>query len=225
MKKYLIVFVMIAFGAIAGKAQESSVKPKKGSLALETGFSPFSVSGDNILLHSEQIRAIYSVSDKIGIRIGLGFSAASEISDNGQSSDDWEKTTGNSTGIAFTPGIVCNFKGTDKLTPYIGGEVIISVSSANSVVERKDYKQTTRNEGDRFNSFGVGAFSGFNYYFAKNLYVGAEVNIAFTSKSQKNTVIETTTSGKTETVEPKNEASKATLNTGCTPSLRLGWVF
>jgi hypothetical protein len=52
------------------------LKNKKDSLALETGFSPFSVSGNNILLHSKPRNAQYGLhtikkqieSHKSGIR-------------------------------------------------------------------------------------------------------------------------------------------------------------
>lgn len=234
MKKYLIVFGMIAVSAIAGSAQDSanksSVKPEKGSIALETGFSPFSVSGDNIRLNDGQIRAVYTVSDKIGIRLGLGFSANSEYYDNGQSKDEWAKTTESASRISITPGIIFNFAGTDKLTPYIGGEIIFATPSTTLVLEQDNSKMSATNASDDdgvgvFNTFGVGAFSGFNYYFAKNLYVGAEVGISFTSESLKNTVIKETTNGMTETIELDDAGGSTSFRTGCVPFIRLGWVF
>ncbi|MDR1408658.1 MAG: porin family protein [Tannerella sp.] len=227
MKKIFIVLAVVTVGVITSSAQDGSVKPGKGSFSLEAGFSPFSVTGENIQLHGGQIRAIYSVTDKVGIRLGLGFGVEMVSNDNGQSGDDWRKTTGNFSNISFTPGIIYNFSGTDRLTPYIGGELIFATSSANDVEESRDSKTVTRNlsEDGLFNTFGLGLFSGFNYYLARNLYAGAELGLSLKSYSLKNTVIEATNNGQTQTMEPKDKASLTSLGTVCTPAIRLGWVF
>ncbi|MDR1115848.1 MAG: outer membrane beta-barrel protein [Tannerella sp.] len=225
MNKYLIVLAMITVYVIAGNAQESSMESAKGGLSLEVGFSPLDVEGNNIQLQNEQLRLIYSVSDKIGIRLGIGFNTSTESDDNGLPSDEWMETTSKTSRIAFSPGIIYSFAGTEKLMPYLGAEAIIAAKSATTIAEAKDFKQEIRNEGDLFNTFGLGVFSGFNYYFAERLYIGAEVGLAFEYKSLKNTIIETTTGGRTETVEPKNTGTRTTLGTVVTPSLRLGWRF
>jgi hypothetical protein len=250
MKKYFIVLVMITVSVIAGNAQENSVqessvqqgstfrsgvlpistlksseKPEKGSLSLEVGFSPLDVEGKNIQLQNEQLRLIYLVSDRVGIRFGIGFNTNTESDDNGQPGDEWTKTTTKNSQVAFAPGIVYNFAGTERLTPYLGVEAIIATRSATIIAEAKDFKQEIRNEGDLFNTFALGVFSGFNYYFAGNLYIGAEVGLALEHQSLKNTIIETTTGGRTETVEPKNTVTRTTIGMVVTPSLRLGWAF
>jgi outer membrane protein W len=224
MKKIFIVLAVVTVGVITSNAQDS-VKPGKGSFSLEAGFSPFSTEGENIQLHGGQIRAIYSVTDKIGVRLGLGFNVTSESNDNGQNREYWAKETNSFSSISFTPGIIYSFSGTDKLTPYIGGEVIFATSSANKVEESDDSKTVTRNDGGLFNTLGLGLFSGFNYYFARNLYVGAEIGLSLESYSLKNTVIEATSGGQTQTMEPKDKASLTSLGTVCTPAIRLGWVF
>jgi opacity protein-like surface antigen len=230
MKKYLIVLTVAAAIAVAGgvqecSAQNGSVKPEKGSFALEVGFSPFDVEGNNILLHNGEVRGIYSISDKIGIRVGLGLGASMESDDNGQSGDEWTKMTSRATRIALSPGIVYSFAGTDKLSPYIGGEIVFATLTANTTAEGRNFKTVTKNEGDLFNTFGLGVFTGFNYYFAKNLYIGVEAGLSLENRSLKNMITETTASGMTETVELKNDRSQTTIGMFATPSLRLGWVF
>jgi hypothetical protein len=225
MKKYLIVLAMITGSVIAGNAQENSVKPEQGNLSLEVGFSPLDVEGKNVQLQNEQLRLIYLISDRVGIRLGIGFGTNTESDDNGQPNDEWTKTTTKTSQVAFSPGIVYNFAGTERLTPYLGVEAVIATSSANTIAEAKDFKQEIRNEGDLFNTFAIGVFSGFNYYFAGKLYIGAEVGFALENKSLKNTIIETTSGGRTETVEPKNTGIRTTVGMTVTPSLRLGWAF
>jgi hypothetical protein len=194
-------------------------------LSLEVGFSPLDVEGKNIQLQNEQLRLIYLVSDRVGIRFGIGFDTGTTSDDNGQPSDEWIKTTAKNLQIAFAPGIVYNFAGTEKLTPYFGVEAILATKSATIIAEAKDFKQEIKNEGDLFNTFGLGVFSGFNYYFTGKLYIGAEAGFALKHESLKNTIIETTTEGRTETVEPKNTVTRTTIGMAVTPSLRLGWSF
>jgi hypothetical protein len=234
MKKYLLVCVAAAMTLTAVKGQtgesvkespKESFKPKKGSIALEAGFSPFAVDGNNIYLQQGQIRAVYTVSEKIGIRLGLGFNTVSASDDNGQVGDAWQSETKNSSAISFSPGLVYSLSGTEKLTPYFGAELVFATSSNTSITEGRNSKTIVRNDGEIFNTIGVGVFSGFNYYFAKNLYAGVELGIEIDNRSLKNMVTETTTSATTETIELKNEVRVTTVETVFNPAIRLGWVF
>ncbi|MDR1381051.1 MAG: outer membrane beta-barrel protein [Tannerella sp.] len=237
MKKILIVFAL-TLAVSAGKAQnafgqqvtvaqarDGGLKQNAGSLALEAGFSPFAQDGKTIQGLNDQIRLIYAVSDRIGIRLRLGVNMTSNSNDNNQTGDEWSKSTGSDTEFSLAPGIAYYFAGTDNLSPFIGVEAILGASSNNITEEGKDYKVIIKNEGELFNTFGLGLFTGFNYYFTAKLYVGAELGLALKSRSLKNTVTETTANGRTETVEPKNEVSQTAFGTQFTPSLRLGWVF
>jgi outer membrane protein W len=228
MKKYLLVLAAFAVTAttVNVNGQESgSLKQKAKSYALEVGFSPFALEGDNIYLQNGQVRAIYAVSDKLGIRLGLGFSAVSSSDDNGLTGDAWEQRSDKSTGFKVSPGLVYSLAGTSRLTPYVGVELNFGTTMNTATIEGRDFKQVVRNDGEVFNTIGLGVFSGFNYYLAKNLYAGAEIGIEFESKSLRNTVTETTTSGTTETSEPKNKVSNTAFGTVFNPSIRLGWVF
>jgi outer membrane protein W len=239
MKKKLLVLVAVTMTLTAVKGQvansdfkpgvsrssDSNFKPEKGQFILEAGFSPLDVEGNNINLQNGEFRVTYMTSDKLGIRLGLGLNSTSEIDDNGQTGDEWESSTNKATVISFSPGIAYYFEGTERLAPYVGVELNISSLSNNSTVEARDFKQITYNEGDLFNQFGGFVFGGFDYYFAKRLYIGAEIGFGFESRSLKNMIIETTANGKTETMEPKNKVESTSFGTRFNPSLRLGWVF
>ncbi|MDR1258940.1 MAG: porin family protein [Tannerellaceae bacterium] len=225
MKKYLIVSALVAVSMTAGMAQESSFKPGAGSLTLEVGFSPFNVDGDNIQLSDGQIRGIYSVTDNIGFRLGLGVGMISESNDNAMTEDDWQQITSSTSRISLSPGIIYNFGGTDRLTPYIGAELNFATMSAKMTIESKNSKSIIKNGGDMFSTIGLGVFSGFNYYFARNLYIGAEAGLAFESRSLKNMVTETTANGVTTTDEPKDSNSQTVIGMIALPTLRLGWTF
>ncbi len=63
-------------------------------------------------------------------------------------------------------------------------------------------------------SFGFDIVTGFNYYFAEQLYIGAEIGIGFKATSYDD---DETASGKDE--------SSAEFETFACPSLILGWTF
>ncbi|MDR0756796.1 MAG: outer membrane beta-barrel protein [Tannerella sp.] len=239
MKKNLLVLVAVAMTltAVKGQVVESEIKPgvsqpagsdfkaEKGQFILEAGFSPFEAEGNSINLQKGQIRATYMASDRIGIRLGLGLSSFSQNDDNGKTAEEWSSSTDKASMVSFSPGIAYYFDGAERLAPYVGVEVTISTVSTTSITEARDFKQITYNEGGLFNQFGGALLGGFNYYFAKHLFAGAEIGLGFESNSLKNPVIETTEEGKTATVEPKNKVDQFSIGTRFNPSIRLGWVF
>ncbi|MDR2041971.1 MAG: outer membrane beta-barrel protein [Tannerella sp.] len=226
MKKYLFVLVAVTMMLTAVKGQTGNgFKPEKGSFSLEVGFSSLDTDSASISIPKGQIRGVYMVSDNLAFRLGVGIDTDSKSDDNGQTEDEWIHSTKRSTKISFTPGIAYYLSGTERLAPYLGAELLISVDSKNSITEGRNFKQIIRNEGELFNTFGIGVFSGFNYYFAKHLYAGVEVGLGIKLKSLNNTVIETTQGGSTATVEPKDKVNKTAFGTEFNPAIRLGWVF
>jgi hypothetical protein len=225
MKRNLLLAGMFALSTLAATAQTGSIKPGKGAFLLETGIAPFSEEG-SIQLQEGQIKAVYMTSDKVGFRIGLGFNSLSASEDNGLKDDEKATAKVSASQISFTPGLVRYFSGTEKLSPYIGAELILASESNRTTVEAQDYKQVIKNEGGPVNTFGLGVFSGFNYYFAKTLYVGVEINIALQSKSLKHSTTETTIDGDKETTDPSKDKIKyMEFKTACNPLIRVGWSF
>ncbi|MDR2764025.1 MAG: hypothetical protein LBB90_03235 [Tannerella sp.] len=225
MKKNVLLTVLYMLLPLAATAQEGSIKPAKGALLLETGLAPFSEEG-SVQLQEGQIRGVYMMSDKVGLRVGLGFQSTSLSEDNGLDDEEWMKGKASATQISFTPGLVRFFPGTEKLSPYIGAELILATESSRTTIEAEDYKQVVKNEGGLTGTFGLGVFSGFNYYLAKTLYVGVEINVALHSKSPKHAITETTVDGDTETTEPpKGKVRNTEFKTACNPFIRIGWSF
>ncbi|MDR1882625.1 MAG: outer membrane beta-barrel protein [Prevotella sp.] len=222
MKKYLFLTGMIALSAMTMHAQESN-KPESGAWMLEVGLAPFATQ--SIQLQEGEIKVTYLFSDNIGFRLGVGFQTNSASDDNGLGRDEWKRVSVRETELKFTPGLVRFFSGTEKMSPYIGAELILATTSNEATLEKDNYKAVMKNEGDLMNTYGAGVFSGFNYYFSRNLYVGAEINLAFKAQSLKNTVTTVTSSGSTETTEPDNKLKGSSFGTSCYPFIRLGWAF
>ncbi|MDR1121997.1 MAG: hypothetical protein LBM08_13915 [Dysgonamonadaceae bacterium] len=223
MKKFLFLAVMFALSITVIRAQESN-KPEKGTLMLEAGLSPFST--ENIQLQEGQIKAVYMTSDNFGFRVGIGFQSASASEDNGLDDEDWIKESAGATQLSFTPGLISFLPGTKNLSPYFGAELIIITESNKSVTQSEDYRQVIKNSDNPARIFGLGVFSGFNYYFSKNLYVGAELGLSFKSQSFKYESIETTIDGDRETSDtPEYKFRASSFGTSCNPYIRLGWSF
>jgi hypothetical protein len=160
--------------------------------------------------------------------VGLGFSRESESYDNKspKNKGSYSKTT-----FSIIPGIVYSFAGTAKLTPYAGAEFLIGSVGSSGVIENNygsnSSTETTATNIDQnsnrvgFNTFGIGVFTGFNYYFAKNLYIGAEVGFGYRSTSLKDGEV---TVGSSAT-KYEDESSSSAIGFHATPTLRLGWTF
>jgi len=236
MKKILFAFAMFAATmavsaqetvvnveeTVVVATQEGSFKPEVGTFQVEVGFAPLQVN--SVFLQGGQLKVAYSVNEKFGVRLGLGFGTYTETEDD--KAEEWTKTTESTSRFSLAPGVTYSFEGTNKLAPYVGAELTFATTSNKNTVERKSgYKSVTKNSGSPLNTFGVGVFTGFNYYFAKNLFVGVEVGIGTEFSSVKNRSVEVTNNGETTTTEDKSESGSFNFRAYANPALRLGWAF
>ena len=234
MKKVLVAVMLIA--AVAVSAQD--FKPGAGKFGLEVQFNGltnfgvinnvveditgFDLGVDGIIsLQGGRLVGTYSITDAIGVRLGFGFNSGKVTNDNGDTGDDLFKTEQSSSEFSIAPGFVYSFAGTERLTPYVGAEIAFAMASDKFVRTVGTNVTTTENGGVAFNKFGFNVFSGFNYYVAKNLYVGAECGLGLASTSHKNTKV---TAGGSAT-ELKDKNSDFNFGVNVVPALRLGWAF
>ena len=231
MKKIVFTAALFAASVIAVNAQES-YKPEVGSFGVEVAISPLAGSVDfqqglqydnNI---AGQAKVSYYLNDKIGIRLGLGFGTSSTKDDNGKSGDDLRRTSSSRSNFSILPAFTYSFEGTERLTPYVGAGFAFGSCSIESVSEVGKVKTTTTNSGNRFNTFGFNVFTGFNYFFAKNLYVGVEVGIGFDSQKFKNQKVSVTGDPAwVAPAKPTNSSKNSSFGFIVNPILRLGWSF
>ncbi len=172
------------------------IKAEEGSFSMEVGFIPFGSAP--IELEGGQLRGVYSLTENWKLTLGLGFGVHTyEI--------DGESTTASNYSIA--PGVAYEFEGTDRLAPFVGGKLLVAAFN------NSDDNEEETSEPSRV-SFGFDIVTGFNYYFAEQLYIGAEIGIGFKATSYDD---DETASGKDE--------SSAEFETFACPSLILGWTF
>lgn len=203
----------------------SSYKPEEGSFMMEVGFAPFHTvvvdeAGANsnsslVNLQGGLLRGVYVMTDNLQLNLGLGLSIYKTSNDNGAT-----ESTDRVSLFSINPGINYVFDGTDKLAPFIGGELGFGIYSTKVTSESENNKEIKKNDGG-FNTFAISAVSGFNYYFAKNIFIGAEVKLGAEIITNKKVSVET--NGTTTTTE--NKAHSVSFRPQAVPSLRLGWAF
>ncbi|MCR5496879.1 MAG: hypothetical protein K6F48_03480 [Paludibacteraceae bacterium] len=212
-------------------ASSESYKPEEGSFMMEVGFAPFHsvivdeeagtrTNGSLVNLQGGLLRGVYVISDNLQLKLGFDLSIHKDVNDNNEKGDAWHKSTNRISLFSICPGINYVFDGTNKLAPYIGGELGFGIYSTKVTDESENNKTITKNEGG-FNTFGVAAVAGFNYYFAKNIFIGAEVKLGVDMQVDKKLSVEA--DGRTTTTETK--VHSLNFQPQAVPSLRLGWAF
>lgn len=214
MKKVLLFAAALFAASFANAQEEQSVeatqetasqnvnsnKPAPGSFSMEVAFTPFTNSDSPVALENGRLNAAYSINEKLGVRLGLGWGVYSKKTEQtalGFTVEGKEHTNV----ISLAPGVVYSFNGTAKMTPYIGGELTFRHSTEYTEVNGE--KSAKAN----YNAVGLQAFTGMNYYFTQNVYVGVEVGVGFNYAKDANDV-------KTVSFAPYAQ-----------PAIRLGWAF
>ncbi|MEJ8757081.1 hypothetical protein WG947_08745 [Pontibacter sp. H259] len=169
MKSKLIAIALFVAAAFTAQAQDetstTAVKPTAGNITTEVLFNDF---GD-ISLNNGLLRARYFASNDIAYRLSLGLNY------------DYDKISEEAHtrvfGLTLAPGIEKHFAGTNRLSPYIGAELPISMQSAKYEDDDNTIEGATSIGGGNrsFFSVGLNAVAGVDFYFAKNFYVGVEL--------------------------------------------------
>ena len=243
MKKVLLSAALLGgmmFGANAQDeaAASNGYKQEAGNKSVELVFNPGAIfgstGGSQLSLANNGLKLRSFSSETSAMRLGVNLSidnATNLRQEDNQAGDPVDLKTKTSTfNLWLRPGIEKHFAGTDRISPYVGGEVIIGLKSSSTKVENMDAddkitenKTTGANATDGI-TFGLGAFAGVDYYFAKKLYVGAEVGYGLTYFSQ---ATQKYTDG-ADSGNNNDTTNGGTLNFSpslATGNLRIGWTF
>lgn len=224
MKK--IIFVL-AVALIAG-TNANAQKQQGGEKNLEVQFTP--LGGSPIGINGVRLRIFKSESS--AIRIGFGFGGSTATTVNRQQVDalgsdnkivvlpelyDIDK----SFNFSIRPGYEMHFAGTDRLSPYVGGELIFAIGSekltrefngANNADDQTKPEKFVTWEMTRKNgttTFGLNAVAGVDFYFADNIYMGAEIGFGFQSKKYNDRETEASSADAWKYSNGENGASNA----------------
>ncbi len=184
----------------------------EAGLSLGNGFS---LNGGNLNFN-------YTLSDEWMVRLGFGVTVDKTASKD----EDNNKAHNTESSFNIKPGIIYSFSGTDRLEPYVGLELVFGLnSSCEYSYSKVDGATYEREEKVRNSNFGANAVTGFNFYVAQDLYVGAEVGLGFivTPKSHR---FGTDAEGKDyDSKDEKSKSHTTSIRPICVPSVRVGWKF
>ncbi|MFT5877566.1 MAG: hypothetical protein ACI8SA_001430, partial [Dokdonia sp.] len=205
MRKSVLLLTALFGIASISNAQEETFKPISGMSSLEVTFNPSAIfnastTGNMFGLSSigglnQGIKYRNWMNEKIAYRgtilVGLKNSSMPTVIQNSLGEDVDVKDTYFEWAVQIRPGVERHFAGTKRLSPYVGSELIIGIGSNSYKSERlnatdevvTDVYKNNPNQGTwtYANGFtaGVGLIAGFDYYIAKDLYLGLEINYAF----------------------------------------------
>jgi hypothetical protein len=208
MKKAIMFIALVATSMVGANAQ----KFQGGEKNLEVNFSPLSASPIGI----NGIRFRMFNSESSAIRVGFNVNGGNntsviqqpyEVQTGAAAADVISKSelyaVTKDFSFSIRPGYEKHFAGTDRLSPYVGAELVFEMNSSsyseeyhsgntdNNKLQPQAAQWSTwtieRKEGNR--TFGLNAVAGADFYFADNFYLGAEISLGFHSSKWKDSEI------------------------------------
>jgi len=181
------------------------------------------------------------------LRYFLGDNLAARLSLNLQSQSQTDRVFENRDGtggvgeekntfflFGFRPGVEYHFAGGEKLSTFAGAQLILDITSAKTTRNNyvgggysPNFTQTVdgqSNLGAKGTTFGLGLYSGFDWYFTEKVYLGIEWGLNFASTSYSDVTI-TTSAGGTTTIQKTAGSKAGGLAVFSVGILRLGYQF
>jgi len=183
-----------------------------------------------------RLRLFNSEASAIRIGLFLGGSTNKDVTAQAEESGDPDQpelyTTNKSMDISLRPGYEKHFAGTDRLSPYVGAELALTLHNESEEVEswsvindNGDTGVSTVTTKDGSTTFGLNLLAGTDFYFADNIYLGAELGFGFQTTSNKDTEVEIAGIDNAENPDPAINGSNSAWGPNVQGTLRLGWLF
>lgn len=235
MKKLSVIVSALLLATAGMQAQEESTSfgPQAGSFGVEVQFNPFGIflggtDAEGVTVNPtfsiDGLKMRYFISDQMAVRATLDFSTTSNKDVAYQEGNPYSTTKTATTTFGLTPGVEWHVAKFNRGSVYVGAEVGFAVGGTSSslVYEKPDDVLVNTNSKGSIFGFGAGLFTGIDFYLTQNLYLGAELGLAY--QSSKTTPNKSTTVGDT-TTEKKDFSSTSSFGFNCEPAIRLGWTF
>jgi hypothetical protein len=212
MKNLLVIAALAAL--TAAPMSMDAQKQIGGDKIIEANFTPFSAGQPVISISGLKFRMFTSETMAIRLNFLLGTSKVTSV--NTQPGADPEAsgapdaqlnpelyTYDKTFDFGIQPGIEFHMEGTDRLSPYVGAVLDIAIGSSSTEVEdwgplniadhdaltQSSYGKFSRTDKNGTFRFGIIGVLGVDYYFADNIYLGAEVGIGFSTTNTKDSEI------------------------------------
>ncbi len=231
MKKSLLLLSLAAstFVASANNPQHEDFKffkPGKGDVTTEVGLVGGILDSDFKLNNNGgMLRGRYFIKNDLAIRAGLNLTVGNEkVNVYGPGNvSGFESTT--QTTFLLNAGIEKHFKGTARLSPYVGGDIIFGTTTGTQNEENADggaYRANfTRKVTSTDVTIGIRGVVGADYYIAPKVYLGGEVGLGLTQTWAGDQNI-SGTSGNTVINSP---GSTFNFGPSIVTGVRIGFVF
>ena len=234
MRSTLVIAILLFLGGVWAQ------KPTGGTVTAEVGLQGAINNIQIAPIAGARVR--YFLGDNLAVRIGLNLTSQSETKRAYEKADGTggvgeEKNTFFLFG--FRPGVEYHFAGGEKLSTFAGAQLILDLTSAKTTRTnyrngsyRADFSQTISGEAQFdslriYNSgttFGLGLYSGFDWYFTEKVYLGIEWGLNFLRTSYSDVITKTSAGGITiETKQAGGRTGDLLINT--VGVLRLGYQF
>ena len=190
MKKTILTISFI-FVALILNAQKDKLTYKQNSQDknLEMLFDPGAIfnssNGNNIFSNGIGIRFRLFQTKKLAFRLNtnINYTFSSEVTQEEDNTiDQLElKDKNSSFEVHLKPGIEKHFKGTDRLSPYVGAELNIEIKTSKLKSQYQSgtdvyYQETINQLDDDGFTFGAAIVSGVDYYIVQRFYLGLELS-------------------------------------------------
>ena len=237
MKKMIISAALVCLAGVT-----YAQKPVAGDVTGEVQLN-FQTGGGFINVFSPDFKARYFLADDMALRLNLGVntnSSSSDYSENGTDTAEIGTLDRSSSLFKIGVGIEKHFAGTERLSPYVGANIMFSTGSSSQTETNVAYDPTfqdyvysqgttTEYDGPSTTTFGIGILAGADYYFVNNVYIGIEAGLAFTTTSEGEQTITSTQSFPGQPTITSNFISPGGSNSGIghnvNSGLRLGFIF
>lgn len=228
MKKLVLVGALAAFGAMHAQ-EDRSFKPEAGDVTAEVGLSGglgnTSVSlADQGFGNGAMLKGRYFTSEKNAFRAVLFLGSDSVTEKNNPNITDKETQTG--FGIGF--GMERHFTGTERLSPYVGGDVLLGFTNSKMETTNTTLPNSTVTvvqKGPNAFRIGVRGVFGADYYFVRRVYLGVEGGLGLFYQNEGDTTVTTTNGTNAPVVTTTTGGSSFQVKPSVVGGLRLGFVF
>ncbi len=234
MRKILLL-AGLAMGVFTANAQDV-YKPVKGDVTTEFGLSGGVLNSDfRLNENGNLLRFRYFTQDKMALRVGFGLSSNNETANAyGANANETGEVVRKNTDLLINLGLEKHFTGTERLSPYVGADVLVGFSS-----RKRSYENSNNNFGNPSYvanvsgsttgpgsvSFGLRGVVGADYYFAKRLFLGVEGGLGLLYAKEGKTKTSSTVAGNTTTTEFKSAGNSFEINPSVITGVRIGFVF
>lgn len=205
-------------------------KPESGAPSTLEG--QFGWNASTLSFNAPSLRYRYFFQDNIAFRVTLGINNTSTSYNFFENEETNSGSTGTyearNNGLTFGFGGEYHFAGTNRLSPYVGTDIMFGTGKITSEGLNTDGSVFIDDYSQSFeigtSMFGVNFVAGTDFYFAENFYFGLELGLGWATNKQKEG-ISTATFGGNTFISKSNEETTSDFGNNVISTFRLGWRF